>query len=66
MVAEYAKLIGKTGGLSISLGFNVNVVIFDVRVAFGRIDYQVRPVSGVGMTWVESSRVHILEESKGV
>lgn len=38
-------------------GFDVAVIIEDVRKAFGRIDYQIRPVTGAGIKWVSSDRI---------
>jgi hypothetical protein len=48
--------IGKTGLLTIQT-LRVRVTVMDVRVTFGRTDFQVTPVDGQGQLWVESSRV---------
>jgi hypothetical protein len=34
-------------------GVMVDVRVLDVRSVFGRIDYQVTPVKGSGVVWVE-------------
>lgn len=55
-VKEMAANIGKVGLLSIQ-SLRVRVTVLDVRVTFGRIDFQVTPVDGQGDVWIESSRV---------
>lgn len=36
-------------------GTSVEVIIIDVRQAFGRVDYKIRPVSGDGSEWVRGT-----------
>lgn len=57
-VKEMAANIGKVGLLSIQ-SLRVRVTVLDVRVTFGRTDFQVSPVDGQGNVWVESSRVKL-------
>ncbi len=59
---ELGANIGKQGLLSIS-GLQVLVNVTDARTVFGRTDFQVTPVNGVGSTWVESNRVTSLQEA---
>jgi hypothetical protein len=58
-VKEHMSVIGREGLLAIQ-SLKVKVLILDVRSAFGRIDYQVRPVQGSGEQWIESGRVQVL------
>jgi len=55
-VKEMAANIGKVGLLSVN-SLHVRVTVLDVRVTFGRTDFQISPVDGDGKIWVESSRV---------
>jgi hypothetical protein len=54
---DMAARIGKRGSLATTDGLRIDVVIEDVRQRYGHTDYHVRPVSGTGTTWVESTRV---------
>ena len=45
------KNIGKTALLALG-SIDVTVTITDVKYAYGRIDYEVQPVSGFGKKWV--------------
>lgn len=54
---EHAAKIGKRAVLQIKPGFEINVTIEDVRENFGRVDFQVKPVSGYGLDWVSADRV---------
>ena len=59
--SDLMKMIGKTGLLAAD-GFSVLVRITDARGPnWGRIDYQVTPVSGQGSVWVDANRVKIEE-----
>jgi hypothetical protein len=62
--SELMQVIGKTGLLAAD-GLNVSVRIVDARGPnWGRIDYQVTPVSGQGTIWVDANRVKIQNESE--
>ena len=52
---EHRKNIGKTALLTLD-SIDVAVTILDVKYAYGRIDYQVRPISGNGTKWVTMSK----------
>lgn len=53
---DAAALIGKTVTL-LSDGLRFYVEILDVREAYGRTDYKVKPVGGSGEKWVSRDRV---------
>ena len=53
---EAAEVIGEPGGLEIG-GLKVNVEVTDVRVSFGRTQYEVTPLCGSGKVWVDADRV---------
>jgi hypothetical protein len=57
-MAELAKLIGQHGLLRTEgYGFEVGVEIVDVKQAYGRTRYVVKPLAGKGSTTVEDYRV---------
>ena len=65
-VAMMARCLGKRGryraqGVENALAFMV--VVRDVRVCFGRMDYEIEPVSGTGKCWVSESSVRLEDES---
>lgn len=65
-VAMMARCIGKRGryraqGVEGALAFSV--VVRDVRVCFGRMDYEIEPVDGAGRCWVSESSVRLEDES---
>lgn len=55
---DLAAVIGKTG-LMQSDKMRFEVEIHDVKQAFGRVDYLVRPVAGKDEAWVSSDRVTV-------
>lgn len=55
-LAEMAKLIGQHGLLRTD-GLEVGVEILDVKQAYGRTRYVVKPLVGAGSTTVEDFRV---------
>lgn len=58
--SELAKTIGQTGTLSGRRNeFSTTVRIIDAKMSYGRILYQVTPISGTGTVWVDSNRVKI-------
>jgi len=48
---EHKRNIGKPAILTLK-GLGIEVTITDVKYAYGRIDYEVQPVSGYGKKWV--------------
>lgn len=50
---ELLQTIGKEGFISLN-GLKVNVKVLDVKNSYGRIRYQVTPLSGEGEIWVEN------------
>lgn len=60
MVNEQKALIGKQGRLNVEDNqLTIIVTIEDIRQAYGRIDYKVRPVNGSGQKWVDAGRVRL-------
>lgn len=53
-----AKIVD-TGGTFSHLSLRIPITIIDVRQAFGRTDYLVKPVGGSGETWVDSRSVYL-------
>lgn len=56
---ELSELIGKSALLTTELSLTVPVTIADVRQAYGRTDFLIKPVNGSGERWVNSERVTI-------
>lgn len=54
--AEALQLLGRTGEITTG-GLVVNVTVVDVKVSYGRTRYQVQPLSGTGLVWVENVRL---------
>lgn len=59
---ELSQNIGKTGLIPVNgqkhgAGMLVEVKIVNAREVFGRLDYQVTPVTGSGLMWIEAARV---------
>ena len=57
-----AKAIGKTTLLRVE-SFNMQVVIMDVKRAYGNTRYLVEPTTGSGSAWVDESRLAGIGES---
>jgi hypothetical protein len=55
---DLATVIGRTG-LMQSDKMQFEVTIHNVKQAFGRVDYLVRPVAGKDEAWVSSERVTV-------
>jgi len=53
---ELSSYIGKQG-LLLSDKLRFAVYVQDAKLAYGNVRFQVCPVSGTGMVWVDSSRV---------
>lgn len=47
-----------TGTITLD-GLTVDVKVIDARVAYGRLDFSVEPLSGSGSRWVSSSKVKL-------
>ena len=58
-VAELAQYLGKEVVYRIS-DMSIRVTIMDLRREYGRTRFQIQPVSGSGMTWVDFGSVHPL------
>lgn len=50
--------VGREGHLE-SGGFQISVIVRDVRVRRTVIDFLVEPTAGTGRVWVESENVHM-------
>lgn len=57
-VKALATVIGSNGQIFID-GLGVDVRIIDVRQAYGRTDYRITPIRGIGGAWVDSKRVSV-------
>lgn len=53
---ELSQYIGKQG-LLITDKLRFGVFVQDAKLAYGNVRFQVTPVSGTGMVWVDSNRV---------
>lgn len=58
--SESLKFIGREGSIMTEgrkeTQLLVNVRITDVRVAFGKVQYQITPLSGNGLVWIDDFR----------
>ena len=57
MVKDLRRVIGSKGHLATAEQLRVGVLVVDARHAYGRVDYEVRPLNGTGSAWVSSGRV---------
>lgn len=57
-ISEFAKLIGQRRVYPIG-GIEFDVDIIDVKMSYGMINVQIRPVSGYGLKWVALSSLKI-------
>jgi hypothetical protein len=55
---ETMQLIGKQSTIFIG-GLNIDVIVKDVKQAYGKTRYQVEPVAGRGSVWVESIKLDV-------
>lgn len=53
---ELSQYIGKQG-LLLSDKLRFSVYVQDAKLAYGNVRFQVTPVSGTGIVWVDSNRV---------
>jgi hypothetical protein len=51
---DLIRVIGQIGLYHTLNGLSIAVTVTDARNAFGRIDYQITPVSGNGSAWIEA------------
>ncbi len=51
---EGMQYIGREGILETGNGLAVSVRCVDIKTTYGRIRFQVQPVTGSGLAWVES------------
>jgi hypothetical protein len=56
-IRELAAAIGKRALWAAASGLVVEVIVVDVRRAYGRTDYQIRAKAGMGLAWVSSEAV---------
>jgi len=59
---EMAKNIGRDGHV-LENGLSFIVTIRDVRNVYGNVRYLVTPKAGYGQTWVNATRVRVLENN---
>lgn len=50
------ELEGKHGSIRVGEGFDVNVRVTGLKLAYGNVRLQVVPLSGMGDAWVELYR----------
>ena len=61
--ADALALVG-SGAYYQAKGMKVEVRIWEVRSAFGRIDALITPVAGSGQAWVDVTSLELKETSK--
>jgi len=62
---EMAAIVGRKGmlaGNGPQFGLHFPIEVVDVKTAYGRIDYVVRPVGGYGSLVVNSDRVTLSQQ----
>lgn len=60
---ELSQYIGKQG-LLLSDKLKFGVFVQDAKHAYGNVRFQVTPVNGTGMVWVDSNRVQFVTNSQ--
>lgn len=65
-IQELAEKIGTRGLIHMTPDVQVAVEIINVKVSYGRPRYMVRPLQGLGATWVEAFRLTPLETATEV
>ena len=54
------RYVDEVGIMLVANGqLGIEVMIRDVRQAYGRVDFLVEPIHGHGTTWVSKDRVHV-------
>jgi hypothetical protein len=56
---EMQAIINRVGTIDVK-GMRVSVMVTDVRIRFGRVDYLVTPGAGSGETWLSEDSVTLL------
>jgi hypothetical protein len=54
--AESVAILGKAGTIHLN-GLNIDIIVTDVKQAYGRTRYQVTPAQGSGSIWVETVKI---------
>ena len=54
--SEAVKAIGRRGLYSIN-GMRFPIKVVDVRIVYGRVDFQIQSIGGLGFKWVGSGSV---------
>lgn len=57
---EEQQAVGREGMVR-TKGFEVSVIIRDVRLKSRSVDYLIEPTAGKGQTWVDGEQVRIVE-----
>ena len=58
---EMAEIIGRRCMVTVEADWSVDMDIQDVRRSYGKVQYQVSPVNGCGVKWVDASRVRVVD-----
>lgn len=56
-ILEIINKAPKQGLLEVGQGCQVYVEVVNIKQAYGVVRYQVRPLSGQGTMWIDSSRL---------
>ena len=60
--AELSKNVGRDGHV-LENGLSFIVTIKDAKNAYGNLRYLVTPKAGYGQTWINATRVRVLEDN---
>ena len=61
-ITDMQALIGRKGFLPVEGGdMSIMVEVRDIKIAYGRVLYLVKPIEGKGSKWVNSERVHLIK-----
>lgn len=63
-IDEYNALLDTVVSIPTDNKISYYARITDVRPAFGRIDWKVKPVAGTGEAWVDASRCRIIKSPR--
>ena len=61
---ELSQHIGRTGSIKPYPGMLVSVGIVDVKMAWGKIRYQIEPACGRGRTWIDAESINLDQQGK--
>jgi hypothetical protein len=59
---QMTKMIGQTGNIFGSGDMRISVRIIDVKVSYGSVRYQVKPVAGCGTAWIDADSIKLYED----